>query len=72
VEDGKTGYLIPRWDKELYAARLISYFEDVELQRTMSENAYNSAERFGTAAFLERWYRLTEGLYRSKYGYYIG
>jgi poly(glycerol-phosphate) alpha-glucosyltransferase len=64
VEDGKTGYLISRWDKELYAARLISYFEDVELQRTMSENAYNSAERFGTAEFLERWYRMTEGLYR--------
>ncbi len=62
VEDGKTGYLVPRWDKVLYAAKLCAYFEDIDMQRTMSENAYNSAGRFGTEEFLEKWYRLTETL----------
>jgi hypothetical protein len=35
-----TGYLIPRFEKEIYAEKLIAFFEDIELQRAMSENAY--------------------------------
>ncbi len=58
VEDGKTGFLIPRFDKELYASKLAAFFKDTELQRTMSGNCYDSAERFGTDEFLKKWYEL--------------
>ena len=37
IEHEKTGYLIPRFDIELYAKRIIKYFNNVDLQRTMSE-----------------------------------
>jgi poly(glycerol-phosphate) alpha-glucosyltransferase len=62
IKDGETGFLIPRFDKNLYASKLTELLKDVELQRTMSENCYADAERFGTEAFLESWRGMTEYL----------
>jgi poly(glycerol-phosphate) alpha-glucosyltransferase len=66
VADGVTGYLIPAFDKALYVERLTAFFEDIELQRAMSENCYTEAPRFGADVFLESWYNLTETLYRRR------
>jgi poly(glycerol-phosphate) alpha-glucosyltransferase len=66
ISDGITGYLIPRFDKEMYAEKLVTFFEDIELQRSMSENAYKEAPRFGPDAFLESWYTFTETLYKRR------
>jgi poly(glycerol-phosphate) alpha-glucosyltransferase len=62
IKDGETGFLIPRFDKELYASKLVAFFEDVELQRTMSDNCYADAGRFSADEFLEKWYNLTVSL----------
>jgi poly(glycerol-phosphate) alpha-glucosyltransferase len=66
ITDGVTGYLIPPFDKGMYVDRLVSFLGDFDLQRQMSENAYDEAPRFGSDVFLESWYRLTETLYRPK------
>jgi poly(glycerol-phosphate) alpha-glucosyltransferase len=64
IIDGVTGYLIPTYDKEMYVGRLTAFFEDLELQRAMSENAYAEAQRFGPDIFLESWHTLIETLYK--------
>jgi poly(glycerol-phosphate) alpha-glucosyltransferase len=66
INDGITGYLIPRFDGEMYTKKLIGFFEDTELQRAMSENAYAEAPRFGPEAFLENWYGMIKTLYTRK------
>jgi poly(glycerol-phosphate) alpha-glucosyltransferase len=65
IEDGQTGYLIPRFDKEKYAKKIISFYKDEQLQKEMSENCYNSAMRFSADRFLENWYSMTINLLSS-------
>jgi poly(glycerol-phosphate) alpha-glucosyltransferase len=62
ITDGVTGYLVPPYDKDAYVDRLVSFLGDFDLQRQMSENAYDEAARFSPEVFLESWYRLTEAL----------
>jgi len=64
VLDGQTGFIFTRYDKEQYAEKMISYFEDVEMQRSMSENAYADTPRFGADMFMETWYTLTETMHK--------
>jgi len=63
IDDGRTGYLIPRFNKEIFAKKIIDYFNDVDLQRTMSENCYEAAPAFSTDRFMENWFKMTETLY---------
>jgi len=63
VVDRMTGFLFPRGDGRAFADKLIEYFSDIELQRTMSENCYKDAERFGVPRFISRWYSFMESLY---------
>lgn len=62
IKHGKTGYLIPRGDIKAYAKQIISYFENLDLQRQMSENAYKDAHRFSKEVFLENWYGFMEAV----------
>jgi poly(glycerol-phosphate) alpha-glucosyltransferase len=66
VTDGYTGFLFPRFDKKKYAAKLIDYFKDADLQKAMSENCYTDAPRFGTDKFLENWFNMTEALHNRR------
>ena len=56
IRNGKTGCLVPRNNIKAFAKQIISYFEDQELQRQMSENCYQDAKRFQKEVFLENWY----------------
>ena len=66
IDDGKTGYLIPRFNKEKYAEQIIKYLKDKNKQKTMSENCYKAAHKFSTEKFLENWYKMTKTLYERK------
>ena len=63
INDGQTGYLIPRFDKEKFAKKIIGFYKNKELQKTMSKNCYNETDRFSTETFLENWYNMTAKLF---------
>ncbi|MCL2628962.1 MAG: glycosyltransferase [Oscillospiraceae bacterium] len=63
ITDGKTGFLIPRFDVESYAKKMIEYFSDADMQKTMSGNCYTDAPRFGTDKFLENWFNMVSKLH---------
>jgi poly(glycerol-phosphate) alpha-glucosyltransferase len=63
IDDGKTGYLIPNFNKEKFAGKIVRFYEDKQLQKTMSENCYSEADRFSTEKFLNNWYKMTLRLY---------
>ena len=63
INDGQTGYLTPRFDKEEFARKIIKFYKDEQLQKTMSKNCYKEASRFSTEQFLENWYSMTLKLY---------
>lgn len=58
VQDGRNGLLVPPGDKAELARAIIRVLGDPDLQRSMSLAAPGSIERFGEAAFVERWGRL--------------
>ncbi|MCL2078861.1 MAG: glycosyltransferase [Oscillospiraceae bacterium] len=62
IENGKTGYLITRYDADQFAKKLVDYFQDAKKQREMSENCYLSAPRFSTDKFLENWLNMISKL----------
>jgi len=64
IDDGKTGFLFNRLDAETFARMIYEYFNDIDMQRTMSENCYAAAHRFSNEKFLENWYKMTETIYR--------
>jgi poly(glycerol-phosphate) alpha-glucosyltransferase len=55
IQNGETGYLIPRDNTDVFAAKLIHYLKDEELQRRISKNAYNDYERFSREVYIKRW-----------------
>jgi len=63
IIDGQTGFLVPRFDKRLFADKIIRYFKDEKKQKQMSENCYNDVSRFSTDMFLENWFNMTKTLY---------
>jgi len=66
VLDGKTGFLIPRFNKETFARRIIDFYKNEGLQKEMSDNCYNDAPRFSTDKFLDNWFEMTETLYNRR------
>ena len=66
VLDRATGFLFTRGDAISFATRLFEYFEDISLQRRMSDNCYKDAERFSVSRFLERWAAFVENLYNRR------
>jgi len=63
IENGRTGFLIPRLDIKMYAKKMTALFKDKNMQKTMSENCYASAHRFSAKNYLNTWYKMTETLY---------
>jgi len=63
IQDGLTGFLIPRFDVEIFARKIIMFFKDEKMQRAMSDNCYADVSRFNTDKFLENWFSMTEELY---------
>lgn len=66
VIDRVTGFLVKRGDGASLAARLIEYFQDINLQRRMSDNCYKDADRFGVSRFLDKWGAFMENLYNRR------
>ena len=66
ILDGVTGFLFTRGDSNSFAAKLIEYFLDINLQRRMSENCYKDSDRFGYSRFLTRWGAFMESLYNRR------
>jgi len=63
IDDSKTGYLIPRFDREEYAKKIIDFYKDEQLRKVMGENCYKETPRFSTETFLNNWYNMTLNLY---------
>ena len=66
IIDEKTGFLFHRSDRESFSKKIITYLNDVELQRAMIENCYNDAPRFSPERFMDRWYDMTKTLYERR------
>jgi len=63
IQDGRTGFLIERFNVEQFAIKMIKYFRDEKMQRDMSNNCYADVSRFSTDKFLENWFNMTSQLY---------
>ena len=63
IKSGSTGFLFPRDNNKVYAKQLIEYFNNIDLQRKMSENCYEDATRFSKEVFMENWYGFMEEIY---------
>ncbi|MDR1663529.1 MAG: glycosyltransferase [Clostridiales bacterium] len=55
IKDGITGCLIQDNDEAAYARKLISFFNDEEARRNMTDNCYKDAASFGKEVFLNNW-----------------
>jgi len=66
VDEGKTGFLFHRFDRERFASKIIAFLKDIDLQRDMSENCYTDAQRFNSVHFLDKWYTMTAALYNRR------
>jgi len=66
IDEGKTGFLFHRSDMEQYAQKIVAYLKDTDLQRTMSNNCYADAPRYGASLFLDKWYDMTATLYNRR------
>lgn len=66
IRDGVNGYLIPCYDKEMYANKLCSLIESREKRERFSENAMLDLERFEKGNIMKLWLSLTERLTEKK------
>ncbi|MDR2571249.1 MAG: glycosyltransferase [Oscillospiraceae bacterium] len=64
IDNEKTGFLFPRFDTNKFANEIIKYLNDVNLQKSMSENCYKAAHKFNTHSFMEKWYEMTKTLHK--------
>lgn len=58
VEDGITGWLVPRNDIARFAKKLSLLIEDENLRKMMGENAYNKLTHFNDDTIIMRWKQL--------------
>jgi len=62
IRDGENGYLIPMYDKELFAQKLVCMMQDSDIRRKFSQNAQLDIEKFKKQNILRSWIELTEEL----------
>jgi len=72
IKDGQTGFLIERFNVELFARKMVGYFKDEKMQHDMSNNCYEDVSRFSTDRFLENWFNMTKKLYEKHLGHRSG
>jgi len=65
IRDNSTGFLIENNNKT-FAKKIISYFNNPEQRRKMSENCYDDAARFGSEAFLDKWLDFSDIMYKKR------
>ena len=58
VENGVTGYLVPRRSPQLFAERIVELLSDEQTLRAFSQAARRSALRYETQATVRRWDRI--------------
>lgn len=58
VVDGKTGYLIPPYDIELFADKLVELASDKSKLEQFSNNAYEHAQKFTVDEIIKGWYHI--------------
>jgi poly(glycerol-phosphate) alpha-glucosyltransferase len=63
IQDGRTGFLVERFNIDLFARKVIKFFKDEQMQRDMSSYCYEDVSRFNTDSFLENWFNMTKTLY---------
>ena len=62
IRDGENGYLIPMYDKKLFADKLVAMMKDSDIRDKFSRNAQLDIEKFKKQNILCRWIELTEKL----------
>lgn len=62
VTDGHTGFCIPAFDEDAYAARLLLLMQNVELRRRMATAALSESAHFSIEALSAKWQELIQGL----------
>lgn len=62
IEDGKTGYLIPYDDDEMFKDKLTYLMQHPEVRRKMGEEARKSVKRFSMESVMEKWKEFYERL----------
>lgn len=66
IEDGKTGYLIPYDDDQMFMDKLSYLMRHPEIRRRMGEEARKSVERFSVESVMAKWKKLYEGFGQNK------
>ena len=61
IEDGKTGFLIPYDNNEMFIEKLTYLMEHPEVRERMGEAARESVKRFSVETIMEKWRKLYEG-----------
>ena len=62
LTDGKDGFLIPPFDVDAYAEKIVKLIQDEELRRKMGANASASSRRYAIEDIAERWKQLFDEL----------
>ena len=60
IEDGVTGYLVPKYDLQKYAELLVSCIRDQERYQTLSVNAFERAKDFELSSIVEQFMTVLE------------
>lgn len=63
IDDGKTGFLFPRFEVKQFALKVVEYLNNESLQKNMIMNCYKASGRFNTGEFLNSWFEMTKSLY---------
>ncbi len=58
VTDGKDGYLVPLYDKETFAQKLMTLMESENLRRQMGSAAKQASQRFELDTVMQKWVKL--------------
>lgn len=67
IDDGKTGIVIPKWDKEMFVAGLRELMTDEELRRKMGDAAVEKMEReYSDDVIMNLWNELFNSLITKK------
>ena len=60
IRDGVNGYLVPMYDKVMFADRLCELIEHTETRQSFSDNAFIDIDKFKKAKILDDWLSLIE------------
>lgn len=65
IIDGRNGYIISAYDKQMYISRLAQLMSDVSLRKVLSQHARVDAEQFQVQPVLQKWESLLEELFKT-------